>query len=591
VPERRSSLTRRGRVALRVIPLVVAAVVAFVIGAAKGGNYEPGRDAAERFVTAWERSDFPAMYNELSKASKKQYTEKEFSSQYLDAAQTATVDGLTSGKLTGPGRFGNGEAVSAPIVAKTRAFGEISGRIVLPLDDQRIAWGPNLVFLGLQPGQHLERRSQLPPRAAILTRDGAALASGPAGARTSPLGGAAIDVAGQVGRPDSGQAAALNRAGFPKDALAGVSGLEKAFNAQLAGQPGGDLLAASGKKGGGERLLGRGSPKAGPALKTTIRSDLQTAAVNALAGRGGGIAVLDAQRGDVLAFAGSAFSVPQPPGSTFKMITTVAALEGNLVKLDDQFPYVTSVNVGGREINNAHKESCGGTFVRAFADSCNSVFAPLGVKVGSERLVATAQRFGFNSRPQLYNAAATTAANPPASTIPTQIGSDLEIGVTAIGQGKVLATPLELASIAQALGTGGMRSPTSIVTDPALGPAAKPVRVTSESHAVTMRRLMLEVVNSGTGTLAGLPGIAVAGKTGTAELGPKPQQSPVLGPDGKPLPVQPEPKQILDAWFAAFAPAKNPKLAVCVLLTNADADGGQVAAPVAREVLAAGLLR
>ena len=121
-------------------------------------------------------------------------------------------------------------------------------------------------------------------------------------------------------------------------------------------------------------------------MKTTIDPDLQVAAVSGLAGRAGGVAVLDARSGDVRALAGQAFSAPQPPGSTFKTITTTAALEKGVVSLDDEFEVVDGANVGGRFISNANGELCGGTFREAFAESCNADFAPLGPKIGNDEL-------------------------------------------------------------------------------------------------------------------------------------------------------------------------------------------------------------
>ena len=134
-------------------------------------------------------------------------------------------------------------------------------------------------------------------------------------------------------------------------------------------------------------MVATSKPVPGKPVHTTIDPDLQQAATAALGGAYGGVAVLDATNGSVLALAGIALSGPQPPGSTFKMITTTAALEAGVVKLTDQFPIQTSTVVDGREVANAHNEACGGSFVEAFAESCNSVFVPLGPKVGSERLV------------------------------------------------------------------------------------------------------------------------------------------------------------------------------------------------------------
>lgn len=117
-----------------------------------------------------------------------------------------------------------------------------------------------------------------------------------------------------------------------------------------------------------------------------------------------------------------------------------------------------------------------------------------------------------------------------------------------------------------------------MVAEPELGPDAEPVKVTSGRIASTVRDLMVGVVDGGTGTAAAIPGVEVAGKTGTAELGPAPVSPEEQGDE-----------QEQDAWFTAFAPAGNPKLAVAVLVASTTEDGGTVAAPIAREVLAAGL--
>ncbi len=324
-------------------------------------------------------------------------------------------------------------------------------------------------------------------------------------------------------------------------------------------------------------MLAHSDPQPGAPVKTTINPHLQAAAVSALAGRSGGIAVLDARNGNVRALAGQAYSSPQPPGSTFKMITTTAALRKGVVSLDDSFPIVNGVNVGGRFINNANGEYCGGSFSEAFAESCNADFAPLGPKIGNDALVSTAERFGFNSKPTLYAPSIVRVANPPESSIPTEIGTDLDLGVSAIGQGQVLATPLEMASVAQTIGNGGVREPTSVVTAKALRPDAKPVRVMSRKIARELTDLMIGVVTGGTGTAGAIPQAQVAGKTGTAELGPEP------GQENSPNPVQAK-----DAWFAAFVPAKKARLAIGVLFVDAGAAGGEVAAPAAARVLEAG---
>ena len=167
-------------------------------------------------------------------------------------------------------------------------------------------------------------------------------------------------------------------------------------------------------------------------MRTTIDRRLEQSAITALGGASGGVVVMRPQTGELLAYAGIALDGLQPPGSTFKMITTTAALEANKVKLTDEFPVETAAVLSGVTLSNASGESCGGTFVNAFAESCNSgLRAARGVKVGAERLVATAERYGFNEPPSIPGAAESTI--PPAD----QIGDDLAVGSTAIGQGKV----------------------------------------------------------------------------------------------------------------------------------------------------------
>jgi len=392
----------------------------------------------------------------------------------------------------------------------------------------------------------------------------------------SAIGSAAIDVTGEVGAAEEEESEALARRGFPPGTPVGVSGLERAFNTRLAGKPGGKLLAVS--ESGSTRTLAEAEPRAGAPVKTTIDPDLQEVAVSALAGRVGGIAVLDARNGDVRALAGQAFSAPQPPGSTFKMVTTTAALQKGIVSLDDEFEITNGANVGGRFIENANGEYCGGTFRQAFAESCNADFAPLGPKIGNDDLVATAERFGFNSPPSLYAPDVIAEVEPAESTIPTEIGEEVDLGVSAIGQGEVLATPLEMASVAQTIGNRGVREPTSVVANEKLRPSAGPVRVMSPKVAKELTELMVGVVTGGTGYAGAIPEAQVAGKTGTAELGPRPGEENAE-----------HPQQRKDAWFAAFAPAEKAKLAIGVLLVEAEAAGGEVAAPAAAEVLSAGL--
>jgi penicillin-binding protein A len=567
------AVERRRRLVTRLIPIV--ALVAFIAGAIAGTPGSPAKDAAQRFVEAWGNREFAAMYKELNPASQRSIELNDFVIAYREAEDTATVRRLDAHSPSDPQSGSDDSIVPVRISVDTMAFGSLEDDLGVPYAEDGIDWDESLVFPGLRPGEQLESQIELAPREPILAADGTPLAEGPAEARAHPIGSAAIDVTGEVGAAEE-PSASSGGPNLPTGTPVGISGLERAFNARLEGKPGGSLLAVD--ENGSTRTLATAEPKPGAPVKTTIDTRLQQATVSALAGRLGGIAVLDARNGDVRALAGQAFSAPQPPGSTFKMITTTAALQKGLVSLDDEFEITNGANVGGRFIENANGEYCGGTFRQAFAESCNADFAPLGPEIGNDDLVATAERFGFNSPPTLYASRIIAQVEPAESTIPAEIGEDVDLGVSAIGQGEVLATPLEMASVAQTIANHGLREPTSIVANAKLRPEAKPVRVMSPRIAGELTELMVGVVTGGTGYAGAIPEAQVAGKTGTAELGPRPGEE-----------NSPHPEQRKDAWFAAFAPAKGAKLAIGVLLVEAEAAGGEVAAPAAAEVLSAGL--
>lgn len=570
------------------MPLGALALIAFVVGAAMGAPGSPEKAAANRFAEAWQANNFAAMYAELNDASKAKIGPKQFAAAYREARDISTLRVLVADSAE-DARSEEGETVvPVPVRVKTVAFGTVAQDLDLPWTEGGIAWASNLVFPGLRRGEKLEAETELAPRAAILAADGTPLAEGPALEREHPMGSAAIDVTGEVGEAPEDQEAKLAAHGFPPETPVGISGLEKAFNRRLAGKPGGKLLAvpANGGEGAGGRVLGESKPEPGAPVKTTIDPYLQETAVAALAGRYGGVAVLDAKTGDVKALAGQAFSAPQPPGSTFKIITTVAALQKNLVKLDDEFEITNGINVGGRFIENANGEYCGGTFLQAFAESCNADFLPLGPQIGNQKMVETAEAFGFNSPPTLYSPSIAKEVEPAESTIPTEIGEEVDLAVSAIGQGEVLATPLQMASVAQTIANDGVRMPTSIVYSRKLGPTMKPVRVMSKKTADQLTELMTGVVTEGTGTAGAIAAGQVAGKTGTAELGQVVESEEGVEPVEGEEEVEPQHKK--DAWFSAFATVEKPKLAIGVLLIEAEAAGGEVAAPIASQVLSAG---
>jgi penicillin-binding protein A len=557
------SSERRRRLTHRALPAIGGLAALALAAGAIVGSFAASADerAAGDFAEAWERSDERAMYALLSGSARSTYPFERFRRAYRRAADTATLVAIAAGDPDGT-RDGS---IVVPMTLRTRVFGRQRGELLVPVEDERIEWEPRLVFPELREGERLRRESAPPERATLLSRNGRVLAEGPADARSSPLVGIADSIAGSM-EPEETRAEreALYARGFPRDWPVGQSGLEQAFEDRLAGRPGGELLA-------GRRPLARARPREAPAVRTTIDPRIQEAAVIALAGRFGGIAALDPLDGDILALAGIAFSAPQPPGSTFKIVTTTAALEAGIVKPTDEFPVETSATIDGVQLENANGESCGGSFRNSFAHSCNSVFAPLGVQIGAERLVDAAERFGWNAKPSIPGEVASTL--PPAAEIRTP----LEVGSTAIGQGKVLATPLRLASAAQVIAAHGVRYEPTLDADERV----EGVRVTTPRVARTIRSLMVDVVAYGTGTAAAVTGVKVAGKTGTAEL------EDTRGPNAD---TTAQDESNTDAWFAAFAPATRPRIAVGAMFVRAGA-GGATAAPAARVVLEEGLKR
>jgi penicillin-binding protein A len=560
---------RRSR-ASRLAPLAIIAAAAFGVGAVVGLNHESaGATVARQWAKAWERGDYSAMHALLSDGARRRASLKRFVRTYRDASETATVSKVRTGKPRE-----DGDAYDLPVRLQTRIFGRISGRVRLPMTDDAdgagVDWRAQLVFPGLRPGERLQRETALAARGAILARDGTPLAKGPN--RLSDLGPLAAEVAGRVGPAPPERAAELAARGVPAGGPVGLNGLEREFDERLSGTPGGVLRA-------GTRVIARAQPQPGMDVRAAIDPDIQRAAVEALAGRFGGIAVLRPASGEVLGLSGVAFSAPQPPGSTFKIITLAGALEAKVVKARASFPVQTETTLEGVKLRNAHGEACGGSLKQAFADSCNSVFAPLGAKLGAARLVKMAERFGFNQDPGPVGAAR--------STIPSadEIGDDLAVGSSAIGQGKVLATPLELATVAAAIGLRGRR----IAPTLSRGDQGAETRVIGTHTANVIAGFMRAVVTSGTGSGAQIPGVVVAGKTGTAELRSTVNDDPApLAPGATPTPQPEEDPTDTDAWFVAFAPYRHPRVAVAVLLVGQGA-GGDTAAPAAKTVIEAAL--
>jgi cell division protein FtsI/penicillin-binding protein 2 len=542
-----------------VVPLVALAAAAFAVGAvwATQGNGE--RQLVTRYVTAWAHRDYKTMYAQLDAGSRRHTSEARFVRELARAGGVATLTSIHPIRIVSASE----KTVTVAMIAHTRIWGSLRETLQVPITNSgsrvRIHLEPQLLFPGLRGRERLHRAMRLPPRATLQAADGTPLAQGPG--RVSPIPDVANEIVGTLGpipKPDAGR---FRAAGYPPNTKVGLDGLERIFQLRLAGTPGGKLLA-------GHRVLGNVAPVRGQTVKTTISPSIERSAIAAMGGQFAGITVMDPRTGAVLALAGIAFSAPQPPGSTMKIITVTGALQAGITTLSTTYPIQTSADVGGYTLQNANGEACGGTLLNAFAVSCNSVFAPLGVRLGGQRLVAIARRYGFDQPSSILGAAPSTI---PAAN---KIGGATAVGSSAIGQGQVQTTPLEMADVAATIADRGSRPIPTLLA----GQAPRFVRVTSHRVASEVQRMMIAVVQFGTGTSAQIPGVVVAGKTGTAELTNTTSGANASSP------------QNTDAWFVAYAPVGHPRYVVGALFPN-QGYGGAAAAPPVRQILESALHR
>ncbi|HET6965901.1 MAG TPA: penicillin-binding protein 2 [Acidimicrobiales bacterium] len=266
------------------------------------------------------------------------------------------------------------------------------------------------------------------------------------------------------------------------------------------------------------------------------------------------------------------------PGSSFKIITSAAVYDHQPALANQVQPTLNALKLPqtNLQLHNFGGEVCGGNLLQLFTVSCDTGFGQLGLDLGAKDLYDEAYSFGFNQVPPLDLPFGAKSNFPPAASFAQALPT---LAYSAIGQQDVQATPLEMALVAAGIANGGVIMAPHILdhvtnsqnqTVQTYSPS-KWLTATSPSTASSVSNLMVTVVNSpnGTGTSAAIPGVTVAGKTGTAQTG-----------TGK-----------TDDWFVAFAPAQNPEIAVAVVLpdqggTN-EYTGGAVAAPLAKALIEA----
>jgi cell division protein FtsI/penicillin-binding protein 2 len=414
--------------------------------------------------------------------------------------------------------------------------------------------------------------------------------------RTTPSPGFAEHVLGRTGEITAERFEELGQPYRAGDVV-GLSGIEAAYETQLAGTPSGDIQLADAEDEVVE-VLDRIEGRAPQPVATTLDRTAQAAVESALGATSQPAAAVVVDRdGNVRATASRpladfnrALSGRYPPGSTFKVVTT-GALLANGVTPDTPVECAPTTNAGGREFKNFESSSLGTVpFGLAFAESCNTAFISTSAGVADADLVAAAESFGFNTD---YSVGLTTFGG----SFPTPADAT-EHAAASIGQGRVEASPLHMATVAAAVIDGTWDAPvllpdpsaggdasgeatsttTTTVADGAQttttqgtegesaaggGPTARPEpRTLPAGSAETLLGLMRRVVTEGSGQQAAISGVEIAGKTGTAEFG-----------SGDPLPTH--------AWFIGIR-GDN---AVAVLVEGGGV-GGRVAAPIAGAILA-----
>jgi peptidoglycan glycosyltransferase len=272
-----------------------------------------------------------------------------------------------------------------------------------------------------------------------------------------------------------------------------------------------------------------------------------------------------------------------PPGSTFKLVTAAAALEGGTYEPDSSVSGAARLDLPltDTDLVNESGGSCGGeqiTFTQALQVSCNVSFGEVGMKIGADRIRETAEKFGFGKR--AFTDLDDALTRQALSRFPDDPDKP-QTALSAIGQFDVAATPLQMAMVTAGIANDGVvmkpylvdeiKSPkleTLEKTDPERMPDQPAI---SSSAARDLREMMVAVVDDGTARPAQIPGVDVAGKTGTAQS----------APDRPPY-----------AWFVSFAPAETSSVAVAVLVQDAGVSRDQISgsglgAPIAKAVMEA----
>jgi peptidoglycan glycosyltransferase len=377
----------------------------------------------------------------------------------------------------------------------------------------------------------------------------------------------------------------------------GQSGLERFRNAELNGQTGTNLQTIldqlQGKRPQGDEVL------------TTLDPKAQQTAITALGEHRGAVVALDPRDGAVKVMVSTpsfdpnelpsrgayakltkdtqgrplvnrAIQFGYAPGSTFKVVTATAAIDTGQFTPQSMLSGRNDVLVSGVPLGNDDDESYGQIdLTEALAKSVNTVWAQVAEKLGKQTMARYMARFGFDRKPELDYPAEEMSSSGEylGEKILSPTSPRVDVGRMGIGQDKLAVVPLQMAEVAAAVADRG-RLMAPHLTERIVDPEGRTVQqISPRTQSIVMKpatasavtSMMEAVVNEGTGTEAQIPGVQVAGKTGTAET--------QIG------------AAINNVWFIAFAPATNPRVAIAVTLEQVPGQGASFAAPVAREVM------
>lgn len=361
----------------------------------------------------------------------------------------------------------------------------------------------------------------------------------------------------------------------------GKSGLEKSYNSYLVG--------ASEKTAVNELINLINPVGVGNNLKLTIDHSLQAKSRELLSGKKGSVIAMDPRSGEILAMV----SLPDfnvntlsedwsivsedpgsplynratqglyTPGSVFKLVTALGVIREGLQ--DETYNCTGTVIIDGKEFSDYDKKGHGEvTLESAFSKSCNTYFATRALELGHSVLLEISEELQFNKKLKLE-------LETSMSVFPQSGGGDTDVAASGIGQGRIMASPINILLAFSAIANEGVMMEPYLVgevltPDGRIMELRKPTVLTSSfdiGEIQTIQSMMREVVKTGTGRNASIKNVEVAGKTGTAE-----NQS------GK-----------NHAWFVGYAPYKDPKIVVVVILEEDGSSGGSSAAPIARDIM------